>query len=191
MQTLERIEAELERIAAETGGLVGVSFCHVESGQRLTLNAGEAFPMASTYKVAIAARLLKRIEEQRLGLDEMIQITRDDLSPGGGIIKAHFSEPGVALSIHNLLTVMLTISDNTASDMLLGLAGGPEQVSEFLQSSGIEGMRVDRSTKILLTDAFGITDRLPEGKWSYQFLQEHNEAFTERPPVEAAEAFNG
>ncbi len=188
MQT-KRIEAELERIAAETGGLVGVSFCHVESGQRLTVNAGETFPMASTYKVAIAARLLKRIDEQGLGLDEMIQITRDDLSPGGGIIKAHFSEPGVALSVHNLLTVMLTISDNTASDMLLGLAGGPEEVSEFLRSSGIEGMRVDRSTKILLTDAFGITDRLPEGKWSYQFLQEHNDVFTERPPVEASEAF--
>ena len=189
MQTLERIEAELERIAAETGGLVGVSFCHVESGQRVTLNAGEAFPMASTYKVAIAAGLLKRIDEQRLGLDEMIQITQNDLSPGGGIIKAHFSEPGVALSVHNLLTVMLTISDNTASDMLLGLAGGPEQVSEFLQSSGIEGMRVDRSTKTLLTDAFGIIGRIPEGKWSYPFLQEHNEAFTERPPVEASEAF--
>ena len=189
MQTLERIEAELERIAAETGGLVGVSFCHVESGQRLTLNAGEAFPMASTYKVAIAAGLLKRIDEQRLGLDEMIQITQDDLSPGGGIIKAHFSQPGVALSIHNLLTVMLTISDNTASDMLLGLAGGPEEVSDFLRSSGIEGMRVDRSTKTLLTDAFGIIGRIPEGKWSYPFLQEHNEAFTERPPVEASEAF--
>ena len=189
MQTFERIEAELERIAADTTALIGVSFCHVESGQRLTLNAGEAFPMASTYKVAIAAGLLKRIDEQRLGLDEMIQITQNDLSPGGGIIKAHFSEPGVALSVHNLLTVMLTISDNTASDMLLGLAGGPEEISDFLRSSGIEGMRVDRSTKTLLTDAFGITGRIPEGKWSYPFLQEHNEAFTERPPVEASEAF--
>ncbi|HIC68873.1 MAG TPA: serine hydrolase, partial [Candidatus Latescibacteria bacterium] len=147
MQTFERIEAELERIAADTTALIGVSFCHVESGQRLTLNAGEAFPMASTYKVAIAAGLLKRIDEQRLGLDEMIQITQNDLSPGGGIIRAHFSEPGVALSVHNLLTVMLTISDNTASDMLMGLAGGPEEVSDFLRSSGIEGMRVDRSTK--------------------------------------------
>ena len=189
MQTLERIESELERITAESGGVVGVSFCHVESGQRLTLNAGKAFPMASTYKVAIAARLMKLIDEQRFGLDEMIQISQDDLSPGGGIIKAHFSESGVALSIHNLLTVMLTISDNTASDMLLGLAGGPEAVSEFLRSSGIEGIRVDRSTKILLTDAFGITDRLPEGRWSYQFLQDHKEAFTQRPPVEASEAF--
>ena len=118
MQKLERIHNELERIAADASGLVGVSFCHVGSDQRLTLNAGELFPMASTYKVAIAATLLKLIDEQHFRLDEMIHINQDDLSPGSGIIRAHFGEPGVALSIHNLLTVMLTLSDNTASDNL-------------------------------------------------------------------------
>ena len=74
MQKLERIHNELERIAADASGLVGVSFCHVGSDQRLTLNAGELFPMASTYKVAIAARVLKLIDEQHFRLDEMIHL---------------------------------------------------------------------------------------------------------------------
>ena len=189
MRSLARIETELGRIAARAGVLVGAGFSHLESGDRLFLNAGMSFPMASTYKVAIATRLLHLIDEGDLALDQMVEISQDDLSPGGGMIKAHFSESGIALSVHNLLTVMLTISDNTASDMVLNLAGGPRAVTEFLRASGLEGIRVDRSTKLLITHAYGVSELMPGGEWSFLFFQEHRDVFTVDPQDDSAEVF--
>ena len=72
---------------------------------------------------------------------------------------------------------------------MLQLAGGPGAVTGFLKAEGIEGMRVDRSTKLLITDAYGATDLMPGGEWSFQFLQEHRDELSNDPPAAAAEVF--
>ena len=189
MASLARIENELKHISALSSGRVGVGFLHFETGARVALGAHESFPMASTYKVAIAARLLQRSDAGEFGLDQMINIDQNDLSPGGGLVRAHIYHPGLALSIHNLLALMLTVSDNTSSDMVLQLAGGAAAVTDFLRAAGIEGMRVDRSTKGLITDAYGATALMPDNQWSFQFLQEHRAALSNDPPAAAAEVF--
>ncbi len=60
---LERIEGEIRRAAQSAGGTVGVSAIHIESGRRVALNAGERFPMASTYKIPIAVQFLARVDQ--------------------------------------------------------------------------------------------------------------------------------
>lgn len=183
------LRAELERIEAAAGLRLGVGVRDLGSGDTCCLHGDVPLPMASTYKVAIAARLLQRVDSGELTLAQMIDIGRDDLSPGGGILRAHFPEPGLALSVHNLLTIMLTLSDNTASDMVLDLAGGPSAVNAFLAAAGIEGMRVDRSTKLLITDAYGVTDQIPDVGWSHAFLREKAAAMKGMPPAAASAAF--
>ena len=187
---MRQLAEQVERIAEASGAIVGFGFLHLQSGQLLVHNGGQPFPMASTYKIAMATKLLQLVDEGTSALDEMIAIDRDELSPGGGLLKAHVYHPGLALSVHNLISLAMTVSDNTSTDKMLELAGGPAAVTRVLEAVGIEGMRIDRSTKRLITDAFGVTDRLPDGRWSYRFLQEHEEpVFNVDPPEEVADEY--
>lgn len=164
----QRLEKELERIAKLAKGKVGVSAIHLESGKRVNLNAQDLFPMASTVKVAIAVQLFTKIEKGELSLMTMVDLQPSDLHPGSGTLDVLFAKPGVQLSVQNLLELMMVISDNSATDILLRLAGGPQAVRERLKILGIDGMSVDRTIIELIADLEGIT--LPSAEqWTHGF----------------------
>jgi beta-lactamase class A len=163
---LPKLEREIERLAAAGGGVVGAAAIHVESGDRAALNPSERFPMASTYKVPIAVQLLHRVDRGEIKLDEMVTLRPADLHPGSGTLSDLFNKPGVALSVRNLLELMMLISDNSATDICLRLAGGPEAVNRRLGALGITGIRVDRPTLMLIMDAAGVGQLPPEEEWS-------------------------
>src|ERR1700722_17907580 len=141
-----RLERELERISRVAGGTVGAAAIHIESGRIALLRPPERFPMASTFKVPVAVQLLGRIDRGEERLDRMIAIEPADLHPGSGTLTALFNKPGVSLSVRNLMELMLLISDNSAADILVKLAGGPEAVTARMRALGFAGIRVDRPT---------------------------------------------
>lgn len=147
-----RLDAEIARVSRITDGTVGVSAVHLETGRRVNFNADGRYPMASTFKVPIAVQLLSKIDRGEVRLDQMVEVQREDLHPGSGTLTHLFKQPGVALSVRNLMELMLLISDNSATDMLLRLAGGADAVTAKMRELGIEGIRVDRSTKELIGD---------------------------------------
>lgn len=150
------LEAELARLATTVDGEVGVAAWRLDGrGPQVGLNAARPFPMASTYKVAVAAKVLADIDDGRLALARMVDVPLERYVPSD-IIASRFPHPGVALSVHNLLELMLTQSDNTATDVLMAEAGGPAAVTGWLRSQGIEGQRVDRDTAELLRDFFDL-----------------------------------
>jgi beta-lactamase class A len=166
----QRMERELERIAQLGGGQVGVQAVHLESGQVISFNPQLKFPMASTVKVAIAVQLLTRIEKGELSMMTMVDLQPSDLHPGSGSLTALFNKPGVQLSVQNLLELMMVISDNSATDILLRLAGGAEAVQNRLKTLGVEGMSVDRSIIQLLADLQGV--KLPPAdQWTEGFYE--------------------
>ena len=150
------LERELQRLGPLSGGVLGVAAVHLESGRRAFLNGDEPFPMASTYKVPIAVELLQRVDEGTLDLARMITVERHDYSPGSGLLTDLLREPGLALSLRNLLEIMLLVSDNTATDLCLRHAGGGEAVTARMRKLGIEGIRVDRPTLQLIADWRGL-----------------------------------
>jgi len=150
------LERELQRLGALSGGVMGVAAVHLESGRRAFLNGDEPFPMASTYKVPIAVELLQRVDEGKLDLGRMVAVERQDYSPGSGLLTDLLREPGLALSLRNLLEIMLLVSDNTATDLCLRHAGGGEAVTARMRKLGVEGLRVDRPTFQLIADWRGI-----------------------------------
>ena len=152
------LERELARLGELSGGTMGVAALHLESGREAWLNADEAFPMASTYKVPIAVQLLHLVDEGRLGLDRRIDIEIDEYSPGSGMIAKLLDDPGLSVSILNLLEIMLLISDNTATDRLLEAVGGGSAGTGRMRDLGIDGVRVDRPTIRLIGDYLGIDD---------------------------------
>jgi beta-lactamase class A len=163
---LRLLEAEIGRLSAISGGKVGVGIIHIESGRELFVNGNEPFPMASTFKVPIAVELLTRVQSGTVRLDSMVTVKPSDLHPGSGTLTSLFNDPGVQLSVHNLLELMLLISDNSATDMVLKVAGGGTSVNGRLTALGITGISVDRPTIHLIADASGVKGLGPESSWT-------------------------
>lgn len=135
-QTAEsRLIAEFTRFASLSDGTVGISVRDLASGETLGINGDTLFPMASAYKVAVAGKILSLADAGRLRLDERLP------------------RLGTAMPVTMLLDLMLTRSDNDATDALVARAGGPQAVNGWLQSIGIKGQRVDSNTAQLLARA--------------------------------------
>jgi beta-lactamase class A len=153
------LQSEIESIArsgAGSAGKVGVAAWRLdEQGPKLLINADEAFPMASTFKVAVAGAILDRIDAGKLSLSKMITIEQNRMiaSP---VIAEQLIHPGVALSIYNLLELMLTQSDNTATDYLLEQAGGAEAVNAWVRRQGVQGLRIDGGTDEIIRRFYGL-----------------------------------
>lgn len=164
--SLQRLEREIARLATVSGGVVGVTAIHLETGRRVSMNGTERFPMASTFKVPVAVQLLTRIDKGEVKLDQMIEIKQSDLHPGSGTLMDLFNKGGLALSVRNLMELMLLISDNSATDVVLRTAGGAETVTARMRALGIDGVNVNRSTARLIADWIGVTNLPPEDQWS-------------------------
>ena len=184
------LELELERLAASSGGTMGIAAVHIESGRSAWLNPDEPFPMASTYKVPIAVQLLHLVDQGELDLEDRIEIGMEEYSPGSGALAKLLDDPGLSVSVLNLLEIMLLISDNTATDRLLDAVGGGEAVTNRMTALGVEGVRVDRPTIDLIGDWLGI-DHMPSAagkRWD-----DYMELVADMPEVDreaAAQAFD-
>lgn len=158
-EPFDALRSEIARLAAPLGGSVGVAAWRLDgTGPRLAVNANLPFPMASTFKVAVAGAVFARIDDGELTLSQMVTIDPERYVESE-VIADSFIHPGVSLSVHNLLELMLTRSDNTATDILVGLVGGPEAITAWVRSQGVEGLRVDRDTAGIVRDFF----KLPPG----------------------------
>lgn len=167
----EPLKQAIARFVPPTPGHLGVAAIDLESGATLSLAGDERFPMASTVKIAVAATFLHQVEQGKHSLDEMIPLDEAMRARSEGITET-LPHPGVALSTLNLLELMLTVSDNTAADLLIRAVGGPEAVTAWLKASGIEGQRADRTIARLILDdgnkpmTPGLTDAQSLAKFS-------------------------
>lgn len=188
--SMATLRAEVEALATLAGGTMGVAAVHLESGRELYLNGDERFPMASTYKVPIAVQLLHRVGRGEVRLDSMVEVRPGDLHPGSGTLTRLFDDPGVILSLRNLLELMLLISDNSGTDLVLEAAGGPTAVTRRMRSLGIEGLRVDRPTVTLIADWLGLEGLSPEEELTPERFDSLYEEIPEERREQAEEAFD-
>src|SRR5579863_4836362 len=187
---LIRLEREMERVSQIAGGVVGASAIHLETGRRGSFHGDEPFPMASTFKIPIAAQLLHYVDLGEVKLGQMVELHQADLHPGSGTLSDLFNKPGVSLSVRNLLELMLLISDNSATDILMRMAGGPEAVTLRMRELGITGISVNRPTARLIADWRGVKSLPPEKEWSLEMWQKLLEAVPEVARKKAAQDFD-
>jgi beta-lactamase class A len=152
----ESISQKIEKLSQGLVGRIGVAAQEIDSGLNVTINGDESFVMASAYKVAIATTVLDRVDKGELSLDQLVEVPRDMMVVGEIAIAETFPHPGIQLSVANLMEVMITESDNTATDVCMGLAGGPAAVTKNLRRLGITDFRVDRLTTEILRDFYGL-----------------------------------
>jgi len=154
MGCTSQLETRLATIGGRAGGVLGVSGVVVETEEGVSLHGREPFPMASTFKVAVAVSVLSKVDQRELRLSDSVHLGKADMRPGmGAQIADHAPPEGLDLTIGELLAAMLEESDNTACDALLSRVGGPLGVTAHLRFIGVSGMRVDRSELELGQDA--------------------------------------
>jgi beta-lactamase class A len=184
------LEARFAEIARTAGGTVGVSALHLESGTGASLHGRERFPIASVFKLPVAVELLVRVDRGTVRLDQLVAIGPADVHPGGGrTIAERAPRVGISLSIRELLEAMLVESDNTAADLLLPLAGGPEAITAQLDESGLGDIRIDRSEAELWFDSFGVSPHPPRAQWTLENIRGATREVPEAERRAAAERF--
>ena len=153
-QGIERLKSQIEGVIRGIEGRVGVAVKHLESGKELYINGDEYFPMASVFKLPILVEVMAQVIEGKLTLEDEISIQEKDQHLGSGML-SDLTAPGIKLSVRNLINLMMMISDNSATDILLQKVGA-EKVNFRLASYGIKGMTVNRTCQQLIMDYLGL-----------------------------------
>ena len=111
------LRKKLDSIADAHHGIVGYSVIDLESGARISRRGDETFPTASLIKVAILVTLYDLVAKGQVSLDDPLTVLKIDQVPGSGVIQ--FLHNGTVLTVHDAAWLMSTISDNTATNLLL------------------------------------------------------------------------
>ena len=143
----EELHSTLQQIAAREEGTTGIAITHLESGRHVEVNGDVAFPMHSVCKVPIAIAVLRGVEEGALRLDATVKVRPEDVAPVMVGPKDRWSNVPKDMSTRALLELSLMDSDNTATDKLLSLVGGPDRVTRQLRTVAITGIKISRSLK--------------------------------------------
>lgn len=153
--TAPALQREAQRLVQGLEGEVGVSMVHLQTGRSVHVNGQRTFLLASVMKLPVAVHILKLVDEGQLTLGQTVTLTDADIYPEmGGPMDLHLSA-GSAISVRDLLHMMITVSDNNATDILLRLGGGTAAVNTRMQQLGIEGIRIDRYIWELLANYYG------------------------------------
>lgn len=130
---------ELER---RNGGRLGVAMLDTASGRRVAYRGDERFPMCSTFKFLAAALVLARVDRAEERLDRRIVFSERELVTYSPATKEHAGPAGMA--IETICAAAMTLSDNTAGNLMLASFGGPEGLTAFLRGLGDPVTRLDR-----------------------------------------------
>ncbi|MDQ4122041.1 MAG: class A beta-lactamase [Acidobacteriota bacterium] len=136
------LNEQIERIAENSGGRVGVAAAILETGETVFSNSRDRFPMQSVYKLPIGMAVLSQVDAGKIKLNQKLRIEKADILKTSRILTVENYRNGTEQTIEELLRLMVSESDNTASDALLKLVGGPDSVMQFLNKNRISGIEV-------------------------------------------------
>lgn len=168
----DSIGEQLRRITRRVGGDIGVSALHLESGARISYNGDQRFPMASVSKVPMALEFLRRVDEGEIDLSENLVVPTTDFRPGHSPLASWSGGKAERATVDSLFRLMIEVSDNTATDVILRMAGGPTEVTGRLRQLGIDDIDVNRSEARTFADLSGIPDTVPESElYRYKYFR--------------------
>jgi beta-lactamase class A len=137
-----KLESDLDAAAAAHDGVMGIYVRDLTGGQIFAVHSDTVFPQASSIKIPILIELLRQAQTGKLNLGDRVEIRRANLVGGSGVLQ-FFSDGGSALSLRDLAVLMVVLSDNSATNLLIDRVG-MDNVNALLDSLGLHQTRLTR-----------------------------------------------
>jgi beta-lactamase class A len=135
-QEIISLKAAVQNLALANPNLTpGVFLVDLNSGGYVDVNGGASFPAASTIKVPILVAFFQDVDAGKIRLDEILTMQQDMVAGGSGNMQ--YKPVGTQFSALEVATKMITISDNTATNMLIAKLGGIEALNQRFRSWGL------------------------------------------------------
>ncbi len=139
-------------IAASGATAMGVAVKHLESGEEIYHDADQSFPLCSVFKIPVLAEAFHQIDQGRFTLDDRWELTLAEKNLPSGILV--FLQDGLMPTVRDLLTLMIIISDNTATDIVMHRLGVPN-TTKFMHELGLTNIHVPMTVRDLFNDIMG------------------------------------
>ncbi len=135
-QEILPLKAQLQTLAEQKPKLqAGMFLLDLDTGAYIDLDATSIFPSASTIKLPILLALFQDIDAGKVSLDEKLTLKPEIIGSGSGNMQ--YQKPGTQFTVLDTVTKMITISDNTATNMLISRLGGAEVLNQRFRSWGL------------------------------------------------------
>jgi len=135
-----KFEKRVQEISARVDGVVGYAIVDLTTGERIGHLERETFPTASAIKLAIVYELFKQAGEKTINLGETVTLDRKQAVGGTGVL-VEMGTP--TLSIRDYAVLMVTLSDNTATNILIDRLG-MDRIASRMQGLGLTGTKLRR-----------------------------------------------
>jgi beta-lactamase class A len=146
------LQEKIAGLAKEAKGTVGVACALPETNLDCDLNPDGHQPMQSAFKLPVGVAVMHEIEQGKLSLDQQVHFLPSDIYKGTySPLQDMYPNTNVPVPLRQLLELSVGRSDNTATDILLRLLGGPKTVQKYLDRLGLQGLQV-RDTERRLHD---------------------------------------
>jgi beta-lactamase class A len=132
----------LRAIVDNSDAIVGIAVKNLVTGEKFFINENEVFPQASSIKIHILAELYHQAEQGKYRLSDVLPLPPAVRVGGSGILN-ELGESSVSMSIRDYAVLMVVLSDNTATNLLIRQVG-MENVNRFLQANGAVKTKLQR-----------------------------------------------
>ncbi len=143
-QEITPLKTAVQDLAAKTPNLTpGVFLVDLNTGSYVDVNGSESFASASMIKFPVLVALFQDLDAGKIRLDESLTVDKAVLASGSGDLQ--FKGAGVQLSVLDTAVKMITISDNTATNMLIAKLGGADALNQRFNDWGLTTTAIHKS----------------------------------------------
>lgn len=135
--------SSLETAIREFDGMVGLAAKNLDTGEEIVLNADTRFPTASTIKTAVMLEAWHQASQGKLAMEDRLVLRDADKVGGSGVLNG--MSDGLALPIRDVLHLMMVLSDNTATNLLVNRLG-TKRINDRLLAYGLTETKIFRPT---------------------------------------------
>jgi len=136
---LQRVKASIERTTRSVNATWGVYVKSLETSEEIAIDAERQMETMSTIKIPLMVEVLEQIKAGKFALTDKYTFVQADSQPGTGTIQR--LDPGAVMTVKDLITMMIIVSDNTATEVLYRMVGGPEAVNRRMDALGLKHTR--------------------------------------------------
>jgi len=158
--SVETVASEIERLADTTGGIVGVSATQLATGRHIGLREDVLFPTASVIKLPLLVTLYEDAIAGRIDLSERVVYRDETKVAGSGVLQ--YLDEGLDPTLRDLAVLMMSVSDNTATDLLFDRVG-KTRIEATMDRLGLPSIRAPFDIREMLMELVDMDHSKPGG----------------------------